>query len=259
MKHKKILWVLIAACFMLGSCSQNDSGTAAPAANVPTNAEVAGITTMELTAKTATETSQKTNWYSSEYAFDTVNDDAVYNDFLNLKSEESAEYEKKISENLKDEANGNTDSDDMLFIDYIQHLGSEYNIGFFVKAYAIKMATSASYFEIYYMKDNDIKLLDNKESKWFWCEIASDDNLYYSCGDGVIWRISSTGNSELFYDGRLDKPADADESFNSDYLIWDITTYISFEEELPFIDLMYHYIGKDGNEKELNQKVYIDA
>ena len=202
---------------------------------------------------------QMVKWYSGEYALDTVYADEVYNDFLKLKSEESAEYEKKITDSLIDETNSIADSAEILFIDYIQHFGSEYNVGFFVKAYSVKMATSASYFEIYYMKDDNIKLLDRKESKWFWCEISSADNLYYSCGDGVIWRISNTGNSELFYDGRLDKPNDVGDSFDSDYLIWDITTYISYEEELPFINLMYHYIDKDGNEKELTSKVYISA
>ncbi|MBQ8841339.1 MAG: hypothetical protein IJZ65_01755 [Ruminiclostridium sp.] len=128
--------------------------------------------------------------------------------------------------------------------DYIQYFNLADGKSFVIKAYIIDMALNPEYFEIYLYNEGEYKLLKSLNASDFCMTISDGTYLYYSY-DGILYRLTESGNEKLMLDAKYNAP-DANKYYEKQQLPWDfVTSSISGEGDEIIINADYSYRTKD--------------
>lgn len=118
---------------------------------------------------------------------------------------------------------------------YIPISDSEY---YFIKNYIRDMSTFASYHEIYSLRGTQLTLLGSYNANFLEMAISDGKYLYFSV-DGVLKRVSFSGEEKTVLDGRLD----FDDSAFDEAVQWSETSKISGQDNILTVSAVYIYLN----------------
>lgn len=120
-------------------------------------------------------------------------------------------------------------------INYIPISDSEY---YFIKSYIRDMSTFASYHEIYSLRETQLTLLGSYNTNFLEMVISDGKYLYFSA-DGVLKRLSFSGEEKTVFDGRLNF---GDSTFD-EAVQWSETSKISGQDNILTVSAVYIYLN----------------